>query len=226
MKPTLCIMPLGQTPRNDWLEPIQEIVGDGVEVIQHGCLDGLSHEEILELDQRPDDHMLVTALPAAGGRRVSFAKRHVLDRMQENLKVAAAKGADMVAVCCSEKWPVCYTFDGQWIEVFSVMHDLVTGMGYNGKGVVFYHVEGQKQATIDRWTDVEDQDFVYLADGRSDEEHEVIMRELEKVGYSYSVLDCFGFSPELRDRIQVRLGIPAYLPLTSLACAVRAAYTG
>ncbi len=158
--------------------------------------------------------------PVAGGSALPSGMSSTVCRKPQ---VAAAKGADMVAVCCSEKWPVCYTFDGQWIEVFSVMHDLVTGMGYNGKGVVFYHVEGQKQATIDRWTDVEDQDFVYLADGRSDEEHEVIMRELEKVGYSYAVLDCFGFSPELRDRIQVRLGIPAYLPLTSLACAVRAA---
>ncbi len=224
-KPTLCIMPLGQTPRNDWLDPIQRLVGDSVEVVQHGCLDGLSYEDILALDQRADDHMLATALPAAGGKRVTFAKRHVLDRMQENLDKVAAEGADIVAVCCSEKWPVSYTFDGQWIEVFSVMHDLVTGMGYKGKGAVFYHVEGQKQATIDRWADVEDQDFVYLADGRSDAEHEAIMQELEKAGYEYAVLDCFGFSLELREQIQERLGIPAYLPLTALANGVRAAYS-
>ena len=218
-------MPLGQTPRNDWLDPIQRLVGDSVEVVQHGCLDGLSYEDILALDQRADDHMLATALPAAGGKRVTFAKRHVLDRMQENLDKVAAEGADIVAVCCSEKWPVSYTFDGQWIEVFSVMHDLVTGMGYRGKGVVFYHVEGQKQATIDRWADVEDQDFIYLADGRSDAEHEAIMQELEKASYEYAVLDCFGFSLELRDQIQKRLGIPAYLPLTALANGVRAAYS-
>ena len=217
-------MPLGQTPRDDWLEPIQRLVGDSVEVVQHGCLDGLTYEDILALDQRPDDHMLMTALPAAGGKRVAFAKRHVLDRMQANLDTVTANGADMVAVCCSEKWPVSYQFDGKWIEVFSVMHDLVTGMGYKGKGVVFYHVEGQKQATIDRWTDVDGQDFVYLADGRTDEEHEAIMRDLKEVGYEYAVLDCFGFSLELREKIQDCLGIPTYLPLTSLANSVRAAY--
>lgn len=217
-------MPLGQTPRNDWLEPIQRLVGDTVEVIQHGCLDGLSYEDILSLDQRPDDHMLMTALPASGGKKVTFAKRHVLDRMEKNLETVAAKGADMVAVCCSEKWPESYTFGGRWIEVFSVMHDLVTGMGYKGKGVVFYHVKGQKQATIDRWADVEDQDFVYLDDARSEDEHEAIMRQLEETGYEYAVLDCFGFSLDLRDQIQKRLGIPAYLPLTALANGVRAAY--
>ncbi len=224
MKPRLCIMPLGQTPRNDWLDPIQEIVGNRIEVIQHGCLDGLSHEEILELDQRPDDHMLFTALPAAGGKRVGFAKRHVLDRMQDNLDVVTAKGASMVAVCCSEKWPESYDFDGHWIEVFSVMHDLVTGMSYRGRGVVFYHVAGQQQATVDRWADVEGLDFVYLEDGRTDLEHEEIMQLLEKAGYTYAVLDCFGFSLDLKDQIQHRLGLPVYLPLTSLANAVRAAY--
>ena len=220
----LCIMPLGQTPRDDWAGPLQEIVGDSVEIVQRGCLDGLTCQEILDLDRRADDHMMMTALPALGGKRVTFAKRHVLDRIQSHLNRLEKEGVDAVAMCCSEKWPTSYEFDGHWIEVFSIMHDMVTGMGYEGRGVIFYHVESQRQATVDRWTDVDDLSFVYLADDRSEDEHESIMQELEEAGVTYAVLDCFGFSRDLKNEILARLGIPVYLPLTCLGNAVREAY--
>lgn len=223
MKTKLCIMPLGQTPRDDWAGPIQEIVGDSVEVIQRGCLDGLTYEEIVNLDQRPDDHMLATALPSAGGKRISFAKRHVLARMQDHLDALGEEGIDAVAVCCSEAWPT-FEFKGHWIEVAKVMHDMVKGMDYKGPGVVFYHVEGQRQATIDRWTDFDNISFVYLEPGQSDEDREKIMQELEEAGVKFAVLDCFGFSRILKDEIQDRLNIPVYLPMTSLANAVREVY--
>ena len=217
-------MPLGQSPRDDWAGPIQTIIGDSVEVVQCGCLDGLTCQEILDLDQREDDHMMMTVLPVLGGKRVAFAKRHVLDRIQGHLDRLEKESIDAVAVCCSEKWPTSYRFNGHWIEVFSIMHDMVTGMGYTGKGVVFYHVESQRQATIDRWDDVNELSFVYLADDRSESEHEAIMQDLEEDGTTYAVLDCFGFGLELKNEILARLGIPVYLPLTCLAHSVREAY--
>lgn len=180
-----------------------------MDVVQRGCLDGLSYQEILELDQREDDHMLMTAIPAPVYKCVAFAKRHVLERIQGHLNELEKDGVNAVAVCCSEKRPASYEFNGLWIEVFSVMHDMVTSLGYQGNGVVFYHVEGKRQATVDRWADVEGLSFVYLADGRSDDEQEEVMRSLEEDGVTYAVLDCFGFSSELKNEIQVQLNIPS-----------------
>ena len=49
---------VGQSPRVDLIPEIQPILGDSVEIIQTGALDGLSKEEIAKFVPRPGENVL------------------------------------------------------------------------------------------------------------------------------------------------------------------------
>ena len=53
---------VGQSPRVDLIPEIQPILGDSVEIIQAGALDGLSKEEIAKFVPRPGENVLVSRL--------------------------------------------------------------------------------------------------------------------------------------------------------------------
>ena len=67
---------VGQTPRTDLIPEIAPILGDSIEIIQMGGLDGLTKEEIQAMTPAPGDHVLVSRLK--DGSSVSFGESHIL----------------------------------------------------------------------------------------------------------------------------------------------------
>lgn len=53
---------IGQSPRDDIIPEIRDILGPGVEIIETGVLNGLSLEEIKDFYPEPTDFTLVTRM--------------------------------------------------------------------------------------------------------------------------------------------------------------------
>ena len=71
---------VGQSPRVDLIPEIQPILGDSVEIIQAGALDGLSKEEIAKFVPRPGENVLVSRL--TDGTSATFGESYILPRLQ------------------------------------------------------------------------------------------------------------------------------------------------
>ena len=63
---------VGQSPRVDLIPEIQPILGDSVEIIQAGALDGLSKEEIAKFVPRPGENVLVSRLTDGTSENPTF----------------------------------------------------------------------------------------------------------------------------------------------------------
>ena len=70
---------VGQSPRVDLIPEIQPILGDSVEIIQAGALDGLSKEEIAKFVPRPGENVLVSRL--TDGTSATFGESYILPRL-------------------------------------------------------------------------------------------------------------------------------------------------
>lgn len=53
---------IGQSPRTDVTQDILPLLGDQVELLQAGGLDGLTREEIEAFQPGPDDYVLISRL--------------------------------------------------------------------------------------------------------------------------------------------------------------------
>ena len=94
---------VGQSPRTDLIPEMEPILGDTVEIIQMGGLDGLTREEIAAFRPRPNDYVLVSRL--ADGTSVSFGESYVLPRMQECIHRLEDKGVSLILFLCTGQFP-------------------------------------------------------------------------------------------------------------------------
>ena len=67
---------IGQSPRMDVVQELFPLMGEQVELIQAGALDGLTREDIQAFAPGPEDYTLISRL--RDGSSVMFAERHIL----------------------------------------------------------------------------------------------------------------------------------------------------
>lgn len=92
---------IGQTPRTDLVPYILEHLPTGVTYEELGIMDGLSNDEIAQLDLKDDSMHMVTRLSDGGSAKIAYEL--AVPRMQEVVNRLASK-ADLVVVLCGADW--------------------------------------------------------------------------------------------------------------------------
>ena len=90
---------VGQSPRVDLIPEIQPILGDSVEIIQAGALDGLSKEEIAKFVPRPGENVLVSRL--TDGTSATFGESYILPRLQLCIDDLEQQGVSLILFLCT-----------------------------------------------------------------------------------------------------------------------------
>ena len=93
---------IGQSPRPDVVPEVTALVGQPMDVVQAGALDGLSLDEVRLLAPGPADETLVTRMRE--GTEVHLAKRHVIPRLQACIDRLGGQ-ADILVLLCTGHFP-------------------------------------------------------------------------------------------------------------------------
>ena len=70
---------IGQTPRDDLVHGLLNILGPGYEIIEAGALDDNTIEQVNEIDLNPDHYILVTRM--RDGTEVKITKKYIIPQM-------------------------------------------------------------------------------------------------------------------------------------------------
>ncbi len=103
MKHTVGAITIGQSPRTDVIPEIQEIVGQDIDFVEMGALDGLTLEEIKGYAPQMDDYVLHTRM--RDGTPVTIGKRYILPRMQTCIDTLIQRGVEIIVLLCTGKFP-------------------------------------------------------------------------------------------------------------------------
>jgi protein AroM len=206
---------IGQSPRDDVVPEMLEILGPNVEIVEGGALDALSAAEVAAIAPRDGDYILVTRL--RDGSSVTIAERHILPKMQDQVDRLVAEGAEVVALLCTGEFPG-FRSSRLVVEPQVVLRHFVAGVaGGRRLGVVVPAHEQIEQGTR-RWKGA-------AADVRVEAGSPyAAIAELERAAEALSewpadliVLDCIGFTGAMKARAAAIAGCPVVLPRTVLA---------
>jgi protein AroM len=100
--PTIGLITIGQSPRDDIVPDMVAQLGREVEVIQAGAIDGLSLDDVLTLSPVGDEAWAVSRM--RDGREVRLAKRELDPRMQQCINELEARGVDLIVPLCASNW--------------------------------------------------------------------------------------------------------------------------
>ncbi|MBC8571106.1 AroM family protein [Oscillospiraceae bacterium NSJ-54] len=211
---------VGQAPRVDVTKDILPILGENIELIQAGALDGMSKEELKGIEPQEGDYVLVSRL--RDGSSVRFAERHILPRLQAAIDKLTAEGAELILMLCTGEFPPELRAEVPLLYPCRLLDGIVPAVAPRGRiGVVVPDIS-QKEQNIRRWDGIVSEVTVAAASPYADMAGiKAVAGELRALDVDVLILDCIGYTQEMKELLRKETGKKILLPRTVLARVVR-----
>ena len=203
---TIGMLTIGQTPRVDLLPTMTEILGDGYEIVEAGALDGMSLEDVRGIEILSDDYVLVSRM--RDGTEVKITKRFVVPRVQEKIAELEEKGVRLTVIMCTGAFPQ-YESKGLVVTPQEILKGVLNGALKRGRLGVVYPTEEQMPGAQSNFgsEDVETYaDTISPYEGAY--ELKALAERLSSQDLDLILLNCFGFTSELKGYIAEATGVP------------------
>lgn len=207
---------VGQSPREDVTNDILPILGPEAELIQRGALDNIRPEEYPFIAPEEGDYVLVSCL--RDGSQIRFAERKILPNLQKAISELEQEGVSCILMLCTGKFP-----DSLYSHVCMIYPcDLLTGvvpvLTRRRHIAVIMPDESQFPQGRKRWEQLNCRVTLKAASPYGDLISVIKAgEEIRNSGADLIVLDCIGYSSEMKQRLTEITRIPVILPRTLLA---------
>jgi len=211
---------IGQSPRNDVIAEIKVIL-DQMEIIQRGCLDELTNEQIGRLKPKETGPFLVTML--RDGSSVQVSEEKTVQLLQQRIKDLENKDVTAIVVLCTGDFSNLRS-KKPLIQPGKLIRGLVEGMlsGEEKLGVVIpcYDQKGQTKKKWSRLNPV----VVVASPYDNSSRIQQAAKKLRAENVDLTVLDCIGYTRQMKQTVKEITGKPVILARTLLARVLRELY--
>lgn len=214
-KTRLGIITIGQSPRLDLTEDIQQILGDDVIFVEKGVLDDYSYDEAAKrFAPEKDETALVSRL--RDGRQVTLSEEKILSGIQDCIS-EIEEACDIVLLLCTGRFPA-FIHNKPLIVPQGIIHSTLDKLETGKKIGVIIPDHGQIDSVREWWAAAGLELEVEVASPYGDKEEvkAVASRFMEK-DISYIVLDCMGYTSEMKKMVSKESGKFVMLPRTMIA---------
>jgi len=204
---------IGQSPRNDLISEIRGILGR-LEIVERGCLDELTKEHMESLEPKEREPFLVTLL--RDGSSVQVSREKAISLLQQRIKELEDEDVTLIVVLCTGDFPN-FKSKKLIIEPGKLIHKIVQGMLTKEKklGVIIPSSE-QIEQTKKKWIDLNP--VVAVASPYENPEKVVeAAKRLQAKNVDLTVLDCIGYTRQMKQKVKEITGKPVILTRTILA---------
>lgn len=217
------MLTIGQSPRDDIIPGLIEILGEEYDVIEAGALDDHTLEDIKKIDLNPEHYILVSRM--RDGTEIKITKKYILPLMQGKLEKIEAKGVRITVIMCTGKFPP-FKSKGLIVTPSEILKGTIKGSLKAGKiGVVYPTEEQMNYAKKDFGRD----GIEIFADSVSPyepKEVEGLLERLKAKDLDLIFLNCFGFPSELKEAVVQATGKPTIQSNSLVARVLKELVTG
>lgn len=216
--PVLGLVTIGQSPRDDVLPQMLPCLPSRLVIRQAGALDGLTAEQLAELEPRGGDYVLHTRL--RDGSSVTIAREHIDTLVQSAIDRLEQEGVDLILLLCTGEFPGLHS-QVLLVELDRLLLHAVKGIGPR-RMAMFEPLASQIEDASVKWADVA-AEAVYVAASPYRERSEVAeaAQELVTLPLDLVVMDCAGYTEDHRQSVLEILDLPVLLA-SSLSARVLA----
>lgn len=211
---------IGQAPRTDVTSDIMGLFPPGVELIEGGGLDGLTKEEIAAYAPEEGDYVLVSRL--RDGTSVTFAERYILPNLQKRIDEMEAAGVSLIMFFCTGDFPD--TVQAKRVPLVYPCHLLrriAPVLSKKSSIVTVTPSPLQVEQCENKWREYVKRVKAVPASPYGDwATLENAAKEIKDMDADLVVLDCIGFTQEMKNMFARETGKPVLLPRTLLARVV------
>jgi len=218
--PRLGVLYIGQSPRPENVGALRRILGQTVDILEAGSLDGLSLGEIESFGPDGSNDTLYTKLPS--GKEVVISKKVVTQRAQAHLDAFEKKGLDVVLMFCTGAFQGLHT-TGRVIFPSAVLEGFLPAVLPKGRLGVFTPLPSQVEQTTQKWRRPGWELTVIPLIPSADTDALIAPAADRMAGAKPDLiaLDCMGYTQKMKERIRTRTGVRTVLAVSLAARAVQ-----
>ncbi|MFV0497445.1 MAG: AroM family protein [Candidatus Fimivivens sp.] len=207
---------VGQAPRTDVTDDIMHIFDEKIELLQRGGLDGLSTEQIAKFKPTPDDYVLVSRLN--DGSSVTFAERFILPRLQACIDELEVQGVRLIMFFCTGSFPDSLASRVPLIYPCDIINQVAPLLSKCSNIAVVIPSPLQVTQSEQKWAKFVKTVKAFPASPYgSFEALEAVAQEVKNCDADLVILDCIGFTREMKNMFAKKTGKLVVLPRTLLA---------
>lgn len=205
---------IGQSPRLDVMKDLNPILeAKGISYVECGALDGLTREQIDSLAPESDqDYILVTRLK--DGTEVKLSRSKILSLMQGCIQKLEGS-VNLIGILCTGDFPELKS-EKLLLEPSLLLKKVVEAISQGKDLTVLIPSADQENEVREKWGQDNNISVVPISPYTS--RIEDFRRKLnETEAGSLVIMDCIGYSAEMKEVTQSILNRPVVLPRTLLA---------
>lgn len=217
----LAVLTIGQSPRVDLIPDMKKVLGEEIDIVEYGILDKFKEEEAIKLLKPLEgDTVLVSRLNS--GKEIVMSEEKVYPLVQEYISYIEAQNIDNILLLCTGKFPD-FNFKGMLIKPFDIVHSVVKGLANSKKVGLIVPDENQIENSLKLWKDTGVEGSIKFATpyDKDTENLGKIAEDFKDEDIPFIVLDCMGYSTEMKKIVQERSGKPVILSRTIIARVVK-----
>jgi len=210
------VVTIGQVPRTDLVPEIRLLLGEDVEIVEKGALDGLTFEQVMNLSPRLGDEVLVTRM--ADGTEVTVAESELVPRLKKRIAELEVEGISVILLACTGEFPeLCSR--ALIIQPQRVLFHAVSAVAEGLKLGVLVPNEGQVDSSERRWSAAPVREvFVKAASPYGPLDRiEVAVQGLTRYGVDMVVMDCMGYTRAMKETAYKYIQRPVILARSIVA---------
>jgi protein AroM len=210
----LGLVTIGQSPRDDMVPEMLPHLGTGPSsVIERGALDGLAREAVASLAPEPDGgHVLTTRL--ADGSSVVLDHDRAAGRVQAAVAWCEERGVDATLIVCTGEFPPLEHRRPLLFAERLLTHG-VAGLCDPADPVgIVCPLPEQEEMSRTKWSGAAGELHVAAATPYAEDAAQAVAdksAELARRGARSIVLDCMGYTEEMRSAAARAAGVPVLL---------------
>lgn len=215
LKARIGLVTVGQSPRNDITAYLMPALGDRVEFLEAGALDDITTEEYRQIGPRNDDELLQSRM--RDGSTVSVRADAVIPLLQQRILELEAQDVALTLVMCTGALP---RFRSSRLVLVpqTIVTGMIEGILPAGKLAVICPSSKQVASTHTQFRRHGIELHVdWLPPYDPNAPVEALAERLRGLDVDLVLLDCFGFSPEVKQTLSCMTGKPVVLPVTLMA---------
>ena len=199
------MLTIGQSPRDDIVPGLMEILGEGIEIVEAGALDDHTLDDVNRIDLNPDDYILVSRM--RDGAEIKITKKYVVPLMQRQLNKIEAQGVRVTVVMCTGEFPP-FKSKGLVVTPSEILRGVLMGALKEGRlGVVFPAAEQEAYAEKEFGRPGVEVYADHVSPYETDDV-EGLLKRLKEQDLDLIFLNCFGFPRWLKEKIVEATGKP------------------
>lgn len=214
-RPRVVFVTIGQSPRDDLVPDLLEQIGDGIDAVELGLLDGMSDAEIAGLGPGRGDDLLVSRL--RDGRETLLAKPWVETALQERLDQLDRQGFRLIVLLCTGSFPRLAS-KTLMVEAGRVVDNFVGALSDATRSVGVM-VPSKDQVGVFGHAGEAARTLYSHASPYTDRRFAAAGRELQDA--DFVVMHCMGYDRAMRGQVAEASGRPVVLSRNVVADAVR-----